>query len=279
MARSKPRPSTGQTRSQAPGSAPSPAGDSRAPGSSALPAGAAVPGAARAPGAARLLWGVAVGLAAIYPVMYVVIALRRMGYPFELEWMEGGVVDHVRRVLQGLPLYVEPSLRFTPFIYPPLYFDAGAWVSKFLGVGFLPLRLLSFTASLVTMAVIFLTVRLGSKRVLPGVLAACLFAASYREGGAWFDLARVDSLYVACMAAGILLVRLESPWLGGALSGLAFALAALTKQSALFIAVPAALYLVATEWRRGITFAVALGLVAGGVSLWLDRDSGGWYRF
>src|SRR5439155_19016258 len=122
------------------------------------------------------------------------------------------------------------------------------------GGGFVPVRLLSFAASLVTMALIFVAARRGSKRRLPAFLAACLFAASYREGGAWFDLARVDSLYVCGMAAGILLVGLRSPWLGGALGGLAFALAALTKQSALFVAAPAAAYLLAAEWRRGIAF-------------------------
>jgi len=225
------------------------------------------------------LWGAAAVLAALYALAYIAVALMRMGHPFELEWMEGGVVDHVRRILSGEPLYVEPSLRFTPFIYPPLYFYAGAMVAKLLGPGFLPLRLLSFAASLVTMALIFATVRCGSKRRLPALLAACLFAASYREGGAWFDLARVDMLYICGMAAGIRLVRLRSAWLGGALGGAAFALAALTKQSALFIATPAAAYLLALDWRRGIAFAAALGLVVGGVSLWLDAVSGGWYRF
>src|SRR5262249_1340737 len=105
------------------------------------------------------------------------------------------------------------------------------------------------------------------------------FAASFREGGAWFDLARVDSLYVLLMAAGIALVRLDRAWLGGALAGAAFALAALTKQSALFVAAPAAAYLLAFDWRRGGAFAAALGLIAGGASLALDAASGGWFRF
>jgi 4-amino-4-deoxy-L-arabinose transferase-like glycosyltransferase len=227
----------------------------------------------------RPLWGVVIVLAALYPVAYIVIALLRMGHPFELEWMEGGVVDHIRHILAGRPLYVEPSLEFTPFTYPPLYFYAGALVSKVLGVGFTPLRLLSFVCSLVALGFIFVTVRRDTRRVLTATLAACLFAASYREGGAWFDLARVDSMYVMWMAAGISAVRLDSPWLAGALGGLAFALAALTKQSALFIALPAAVVLLVTDWKRGVAFSAVLGAVAGGATLALDAASGGWYRF
>ena len=41
---------------------------------------------------------------------------------FEHEWMEGGMVDRVHRIMTDRPLYIEPSLRFVPFIYPPALF-------------------------------------------------------------------------------------------------------------------------------------------------------------
>ena len=239
----------------------------------------AAPAATPATTGMRAAWGAVTAFALAYPLTYIVIALMRAGHPFELEWMEGSVVAHVRRVLEGQPLYVAPSLHFTPFIYPPIYFYLGALVSKFAGVGFTPLRLLSFAASLGTLAFIVLTLRRGSSRWLPAVLGACLFAASYREGGAWFDLARVDSVYIAAVAAGILLVRRDPPWLAGALGGLAFAIAALTKQSALFIAAPAAVFLLVADWRRGLAFGATLGLIVAGATLALDRASGGWYAF
>jgi hypothetical protein len=52
-------------------------------------------------------------------VTFTSVALRRLPYPYELEWMEGGIVTHVRVVLAGEPLYSAPSLDFTPFIYAP----------------------------------------------------------------------------------------------------------------------------------------------------------------
>ena len=33
----------------------------------------------------------------------------RVGYPFDLEWMEGGMLLHADRVLKGEGIYVPPS--------------------------------------------------------------------------------------------------------------------------------------------------------------------------
>ena len=97
----------------------------------------------------------AVGLFAVY----LAIVPARIAYPFELEWMEGACVDHVRRVLAGQPLYVAPSLDFVPFVYPPLYFWLSAALARVTGIGFLPLRLVSSVSSLGCFALIFLMVR------------------------------------------------------------------------------------------------------------------------
>ena len=49
--------------------------------------------------------------------------------------MEAGIVDHIRMVLDGRPLYREPSFEWTPFIYgwPKTAFaarPAEVWVAK-----------------------------------------------------------------------------------------------------------------------------------------------------
>ena len=87
----------------------------------------------------RLLKYILLASAAYYVVVYLVIVCSRIAYPYELEWMEGGSVDHVRRILAGQPLYIRPSLSFTPFIYTPLYFYVSAAVAKCIGIGFTPL--------------------------------------------------------------------------------------------------------------------------------------------
>ena len=45
----------------------------------------------------------------------------RLDYPYDLEWMEGGMLAHGARAAAGEPLYVLPTADFIPFIYPPLY--------------------------------------------------------------------------------------------------------------------------------------------------------------
>ena len=40
--------------------------------------------------------------------------LLRVGYPFDLEWMEGGMLLHADRVLKGEGIYVPPSFEFIP---------------------------------------------------------------------------------------------------------------------------------------------------------------------
>ncbi|MBL8716184.1 MAG: hypothetical protein JNL79_09325, partial [Myxococcales bacterium] len=68
------------------------------------------------------------GVGGSFLVLYVFVALRRLVYPFDLEWMEGGMVDQVRWILAGHKLYVKPSIDFVPFIYNPLYFYVSALV-------------------------------------------------------------------------------------------------------------------------------------------------------
>jgi 4-amino-4-deoxy-L-arabinose transferase-like glycosyltransferase len=100
--------------------------------------------------------GLILGSLALLPVVaYLWVALHRIGYPYELEWLEGGAVSIVQRVHAGHALYVQPSLHYVPWPYPPLYFWVSAGVAQVTGVGFMALRLVSFAASLGTFAAIF----------------------------------------------------------------------------------------------------------------------------
>jgi len=101
-----------------------------------------------------------------YLLLFLYLALRRLGYPYELEWMEGGTVDHVRRILSGQRLYVEPSIEFTPFIYTPLYFYTAALLAKVFGVSFFALRLVSFLSSIGCFVIIFQFVRRETRSLL-----------------------------------------------------------------------------------------------------------------
>src|SRR5690606_23094615 len=64
---------------------------------------------------------VALGLSAGWALILAVVFALRVGFPLELEWMEGGSLQQAFRVQQGLPVYGPPSPEFVPFLYPPLY--------------------------------------------------------------------------------------------------------------------------------------------------------------
>jgi Dolichyl-phosphate-mannose-protein mannosyltransferase len=234
----------------------------------------------REPGPVRLLWLVLGAAAGLYLLAFVVIALLRLAYPFELEWMEGGAVLHVQRILDGKPLHAPPQLEFTAYLYAPLYFYVSALVAALTGNGFLPLRLVSFGAALGCCVLIFLLVRRRTASRSAAVIAACLFAATFRAAGAWLDLARVDSLFLFLVLAGLHAFDARSALARSLLAPLLIALATFTKQPALLVAL--ALSLVAVLTRKGrerVAFPLVFGGLFAGVGWWANAATAGWYSY
>jgi hypothetical protein len=210
---------------------------------------------------------------------YLFVALARIDYPFEIEWMEGGSRGHVERIRAGGELYGPPALEFTPFIYPPLYFYVGSWVSPLLGGGFPPLRALSFAASLACFWLVGWLVRRDSGDSVAGLLAAGLFAASFVISGAWFDIARVDSLFLALTLASVCVLRAGSSTGAGVLAGLLGAAAFFTKQTALMVLAPFVAYAVVARGRLWLAFAGTLGAVVAAGCLVLAAGTDGWFGY
>lgn len=219
------------------------------------------------------------GGASAYLVVYVIVALFRIQYPFGLDWMEGGMVDHVRRILSGHKLYVRPSLQFTSFIYAPVYLYLSAALSTVFGVGFLSLRLLSFVSSLGCFFVIFHMVKQETKSSFFGLLSAGLFAATFGITGWYLDLGRVDSLFLFLLLTAIFLIRFKESAGGYVLAGVFLSLSFLTKQTALVIGLPLMLYAVAVNRRCSAFLVGTVLLVAGGGTFLLHRAHDGWYAY
>jgi len=177
------------------------------------------------------------GLCALALLVYLGLALMRCAHPFELEWQEGGVLQEVGRVRAGEALYAAPSLEYMAFPYTPLFVWLGAASCKLFGEGLPALRFVSLVSSVLCLVLIYRCAARHGGGPLAGWFAAGLYAASYRFCGAWFDVARVDSLFLL-LVLGALEVLEQSPGLvGAALGGVLFFVAFLAKQTAL---VPAA---------------------------------------
>jgi 4-amino-4-deoxy-L-arabinose transferase-like glycosyltransferase len=227
----------------------------------------------------RLFKYALLAVAALYVVVYLVLVFFRIQYPFELEWMEGGSLHQVIRILSGQKLYVSPSLEFVPFIYTPLYFYVSALTSKIIGGGFIPLRLVSFIASLGCFLIIFLIVKQETKSSFFAVLASCLFSAAFRISGAFFDIARVDSLFLFFLLTALYLIKFKDSPKSYILAGVLVSLSFLTKQTALLLAAPIMLYCILSNWRRSFFFIGTVCIIVVASTLALDYIHNGWYSY
>ena len=210
--------------------------------------------------------------------LYIFVALRRLAYPFELEALEGGSLVQIARILKGQPLYVRPSFVFTPLIYTPLYFYTSAALATMLGVSFVPLRFVSFAASLISMALIFVIIRHEGAGRLPAIVGAGLYAATYALTLAWFDIARVDSLFVMWLLLAIYLMRRGTRG-SFVLAGLALGLAWFTKQTAIVAIIVLGGYAL-LAWRRHglVMISVIIGVIGIGSLIW-NASSAGWFNY
>ena len=219
------------------------------------------------------------GVAFFYILLYLFVALSRMTYPFELEWMEGASVIHVKRILEAQALYSRPTIEFSPFFYPPLYFYLSAFFSMILGLGFLPLRMVSFLSSLGIFIIIYVWVKEETHDKGAGIIAAGLFSATFGLSGFWFDIARVDSLFLFFSLMAIYLIKLRTSPRSFILAGMFFSLSYLTKQTALIFAVPIMIYILTCKRSLIFFFLVTTLVGIGGTTLLLHILTRGWISY
>jgi hypothetical protein len=218
------------------------------------------------------------GLAAIGA--YLFVALSRLTYPFPVEWLEGNSLVEVHRILTGQSLYPAPTAGYVPDGYPPLYFAVSAAAARVLGVSYLPLRLVSLVSSLACFALLGHLVQRETGTATAGIGAAGAFAATYFVTDTWFDVGRVDSLFLALSIGGLYAARRMRGTRGAVAAGLLLGAAFLTKQTGLAegIAVSAAL-LAGPRRRLAWTTALTQLGVIGISTLVLALTSRGWYLY
>ncbi len=225
---------------------------------------------------------------AIPALAFLFTALSRRNYPFELEWMEGAMLDVVRRIMAGKPIYTAPSLDFVPFIYPPLYWLVGGAASLFLGLGLPTLRTVSLLATIGTSSFLGLWVFRETGSRYWSWVSGITFLGTFGFAGYWMDLARVDSLSVFMTVLGLFLLRRAQSVGLGALAGMVLAAAVHAKQTAAIAALPILLF----GWscgngnedgpqsspgriHAGLLAGFGLGLLVPGI--WWTWRTEGWY--
>ncbi|HPS03585.1 MAG TPA: glycosyltransferase family 39 protein, partial [Candidatus Sumerlaeota bacterium] len=212
-------------------------------------------------------------------LLYALLVLLRIGYPFELETFEGLTADHVSRILNGLPIYVAPSVDFVSNIYPPLFYYLAAGPAWVWGVNLWVLRLVSVFASAGCLGILYKYVHRETASRYYGLLSAGFYAATYGICVGWFDVARVDSLYLFFLLAGVYGLRFQKTPRGGILTGVLLALAAFTKQTAFSAILPVLAVVTLARPRQTLWCLGTFVLLLGSGSALLDHlHEGGWYR-
>ena len=228
--------------------------------------------------AAHLIRAWALALAALAIVGLAWVFARRVAWPYDLEWMEGGMLTHALRLSQGQPIYAPPSVDFIPYLYTPLYPALLALLGKVVGLGYglgRAVSVLSFVGASV-LGYVFVRREGGSRAV--AVVALAIPPAAYVTTGAFYDLVRPDSLFLLLTTAALLVGwwRRDRPWAGAVAAALLVA-AFFTKQTASPFIITLGAVLLVTRWRTAMVYAATLA-VLGLPLLWgLNHASHGWF--
>jgi len=197
----------------------------------------------------------------------------RWSYPFDLEWMEGGMLAHGWRLQHGLPLYADPTADWVPYVYPPGYSAmlaaTGPWLDFPAG------RLISIVGSLFAAGALVEGVRRHGRSLTLGLLSGAVFLLSYRASGAFFDLVRPDAIAMA-LAGWAIVISLDGRKGTDLAGGLLLAAAFVVKHNLAAFGVPLALGLWAWRgWRSALRFGLASALPALALTGYLQWRSGG----
>lgn len=213
-----------------------------------------------------------------FAVCYAYIAISRVVYPYDLEFIEDAILMQAMRIANNQAVFVPPNADFVPQPYMPLYSWLGGLLFKLTGPAFAPLRLLSLGATLVTAILIYWIVRREAGGLMLAVTCSSLFLSGYRIAGGWYELARVDALFLALTLGGVATaVYSKESALGLMGSALLLALAFMTKQNALFFAIVVGFYLILSiRQRAAIYIATFVALVVLPTSL-LHMATDGWF--
>lgn len=221
-----------------------------------------------------------IALLSIYYILtFIITAALRIGYPYELQWMEGSILENVKRVTLGKPIYAAPTMEFVPYLYMPLYYYAAALLSKVVGLGFLATRLVSLLSALGCIAVIFLFIKDETRNKLWALAGIGLFCASYNICSGYFDVGRIDMLFVFFLLAGMYALRFHDSLPLTVISSLCFVLAFFTKQTALIVVIVLCVYLFIFKKKYRLIFSAIFACLSFIGCFILNAASHGWFCY
>ncbi|MDQ2929377.1 MAG: hypothetical protein M3Y05_00965, partial [Gemmatimonadota bacterium] len=206
----------------------------------------------------RALPSVLAACAAVSTAVLVALVANHIVFPFHLDLMEGVVMQHVRRAMQGESIYPLPTPRFVPLAYNALFYILAAPFLRVFGDTMPVLRMVSVLGMIGSAAAAFVIVRTYSRSAWWGVIATGLFCASYSAMDAYLDTAHSDAWLLCCALWGTYLVSRASR--GARIVGILVLVAGFwfKQHGAIFVGAA----LVHLSWREGIAKSIPYWLIA-----------------
>lgn len=210
---------------------------------------------------------------------YAWVVAHRIRFPYDLEWMESGMLCHALRLFQGQPIYAPPSVDFVPHLYTPLYPLVVAGLGHVLGdVGYGLGRSVSLASFVGALAVATWWARREGGSWLAAAIALALPVACFAETGGFYDLARSDSLqlFLTVLGAAVAFYA-RGRHADMVMAAVLLVAAFFAKQTAAPLIAFVGVGLLPSRRPSVLTLAVAgCGLFA--LCLWAsNRASGGWF--
>ena len=212
-------------------------------------------------------------------ILFFFVTWNRLSLPFVFEWGESAGLNQINRILSGADLYVQPALDFTPLVYTPLYYYLSAGISAIIGNPLFSARAVSLVSAIGSVVLIGRVVQKETKNNLLAWISGMFFLACFALGDGFYDLARVDSLYILFVLIAFDVVLGAKYKTGYLVFGLLVVIGFFIKQSFIIVFLPLHIYLL-LKHRENSWTAFTIEIIGLVVPLYIiNRYTNGWFFY
>jgi len=212
-------------------------------------------------------------------ILFLFIIWNRLSLPFVFEWGESAGLNQIYRILSGRALYDLPTLEFSPLVYTPLYYYLAAGASKVIGNTLFSARLISVISSIASVFLIIWIIQRETKNFLLAWISGMVYLACFALADGFYDLARVDSLYILIVLIAFSVIREAKFKTGFFVFGVLVVIGFFIKQSFIIVFLPMQMYLLYRDWKLS-WIAIAVETIGISVPLFLiNNNFDGWFFY